>query len=884
MKALNFFIFLFIAIAFSGCSTEKNSVIHRGFHNLHAKFNGFFNANEIIKITYNDFLKFRKENYNITLPVFPLPNEEQSKNWYAPMDTAYRKCELVIYSHRMPHKKKGKYRNKEWGKYIDDNWMTMGKTRFYKKDYPKALKIFQYVENKFTIENSYYQSIFWQAKTFIEMEDFDEAEEILLTLLLKYEEELNEKKPTNKNSLKDKIQLAVDYDARIDYLESKEALISEKVINLVYPTLADLYLKSKNTKKAIEFLELAIENRYKKAFKTRLIFILAQLYHSQGNFKASVYYQQVVERNPDYEMAFQAKINRALSFSGGDSKAIKSQLLKMLKDDKNIDYFDQIYYALAEISFTDQNDALGIQQLQKSINLSLNDNQQKIKSMTRMGNLFFEQSQYIKSYYYYDSVKQIPLKEYREKELVDKKHKILKNIFLNNSTVTRNDSLFMICSLNPKERTDKIFEVVDILETKNKAQNNPLLTASKNNRISTIGNNRVNQSFFIWDQSMLERGKLEFETKWGKMVLEDNWRRSSKASLFIEDREESAISTTQNDLFDELVKNLPCENKELLASMKDSILQSLFNLGLIHHYETEDLKEAVRYFNRIIKNYQPQKEAIASIYELYNIYSHQKQEALSAKMKKLLLDKYPQSKYAQLISTVKKSTSLKDKMTLEQEKYTDLYLKYKSGNYVEVLDSCNEKIRDTANPLICQYGLLKAYSLKKINDTSSSNEALISTLKLVVNKCLGTIYSDQAIAVLNALKMNNADNLIKKENWKFSYSPDTIHYFIMIVPKGSFSVNKAKNNIADFNMSNFSDLKLKVSNTFLNTSDQMVMVKFFIDSKKALDYYLSFKVNKGVVKSYRDQKFFVISPENLKELYLEKNPINYIKFFEEFYE
>ena len=62
-------------------------------------------------------------------------------------------------------------------------------------------------------------------------------------------------------------------------------------------------------------------------------------------------------------MAFQAKINRALSFSGGDSKSIKTQLLKMLKDDKNIEYFDQIYYALAEISFTDQNEALGIEQL-----------------------------------------------------------------------------------------------------------------------------------------------------------------------------------------------------------------------------------------------------------------------------------------------------------------------------------------------------------------------------------------------------------------------------------------------------------------------------------------------------------------------------------------
>ena len=55
-------------------------------------------------------------------------------------------------------------------------------------------------------------------------------------------------------------------------------------------------------------------------------------------------------------MAFQAKINRALSFSGDDSKSIKAQLLKMLKDDKNIEFFDQIYYALAEIEFKNKND------------------------------------------------------------------------------------------------------------------------------------------------------------------------------------------------------------------------------------------------------------------------------------------------------------------------------------------------------------------------------------------------------------------------------------------------------------------------------------------------------------------------------------------------
>ena len=130
-------------------------------------------------------------------------------------------------------------------------------------------------------------------------------------------------------------------------------------------------------------------------------------------------------------MAFQAKINRALSFSGRDSKAIEAQLLKMLKDDKNIEYFDQIYYALAEISFKNNSEELGKDQLQKSINLSTNNLPQKIKSMQRMGDLFFGKSEYIKSYFYYDSIQKTDLKTYKNKAQVIKKHKLLKNIFLN---------------------------------------------------------------------------------------------------------------------------------------------------------------------------------------------------------------------------------------------------------------------------------------------------------------------------------------------------------------------------------------------------------------------------------------------------------------------
>ena len=184
--------FLLASILLFSCTTEKNTVVHRTFHNLHAKYNGFFNANEIIKSTYNTFDTKRTEDYTELLPIYPLPDKDESKNWYSPMDTAAAKCELVIFKHRMPHSKKGRSRNKEWCSWIDDNWMSIAQTKFYKQEYGKALKIFQYVESHYELENSYYQSLYWQAKTYIEMQAFEDAEEILLRLITKHQEQQKE--------------------------------------------------------------------------------------------------------------------------------------------------------------------------------------------------------------------------------------------------------------------------------------------------------------------------------------------------------------------------------------------------------------------------------------------------------------------------------------------------------------------------------------------------------------------------------------------------------------------------------------------------------------------------------------------------------------------
>ena len=875
-----------IIVLFFSCSTEKNTVLRRGYHNLHAKYNGFFNANEIIKENYQNFLNQRKENYNKILPIYPIPTIEESKNWYSPMDTAAAKCELVIFRHRMPHEKKGRNRNKEWCKWIDDNWMTIAKTKFYKKEYALALKIFQYVENHYPIENSFYESSYWQAKVLIEMQAYDQAEEILLSMINKSEEMSQEKdeKP-EKKEFKDQIKLLFNYEKRIKFKEEKGQLITNKIINKIYPTLADLCLKNNRKKLAIEFLEKSIGLKLRKDFKTRLIYVLAQLYHSEGNFKASSYYQQVVERNPEYEMAFQAKINRALSFSGSQSKAIKSQLLKMLKDDKNIDYFDQIYYALAEIAFNDNEELIAVENLQTSIVYSKENKEQKIKSMKRMADWYYEKYNYSMAYHYYDSIMQIVPEKLDSKPIIDKKYKILSKIYKNEQTIIFNDSILSICDLSEDEMTKKIFEVVDQMEKdkKSKTENN-LLANNVNGIKLQPSNSTFNQTIFIWDPTSLQRGKKEFYSKWGERKLEDNWRRSTKGSTVIEDDDFNVESDETNDLYESIVKNLPCNDIDKKQNMKDSILSALFNLGLTHHYETENFSEAINYFEKALSNYQPKNKAVGSAYELFRIHEQLENSEEKKKMKNLLLSKYPNSNYAKLLASNSDLSEEEKELINEKRNYQNLFLQFQLGNFKEVIQQCSLKIKDSSNLLFCKYGLLLAYSQGKSSTiTDSSNINLIATLKKVVGQCQGNEIGDQAAEILKKLKVVNAQSVIANKKWNFNYNPDTVHFFVLFAPKGSFNINTAKNNIADFNTSSFSSKNLKTTNTFLNTSDQMVIVKKFKNSNEAMDYYLAFKVNQGSIKSYKEQDFFVLSPNNLKELYLEKEIKNYKLFFQELY-
>ena len=84
------------ALLLSGCSTTRDGLVYRAYHNMHAKYNGFFYANEAMEEADQVLYEGYKENWDEILPVFPPVDESTAQQVYPLMERAIEKCTNVV--------------------------------------------------------------------------------------------------------------------------------------------------------------------------------------------------------------------------------------------------------------------------------------------------------------------------------------------------------------------------------------------------------------------------------------------------------------------------------------------------------------------------------------------------------------------------------------------------------------------------------------------------------------------------------------------------------------------------------------------------------------------------------------------------------------------
>ena len=263
-------VFLVVLLLCStGCSTKKKSWVNRQFHNTTAKYNGYFNGNESIKSGIKKLEQSFVDDYTTILPVFKTGDLKKSRITHSYMDKAIKKGSIVIQRHSM------KIKGKEYCKWIDNNYLMVGKSYFYKGEFEDAIKTFSFIKNEYKKNEIQFDASLWLIRSLVEKQDFIAAE------------------------------------IELDELQNNRNLPKKLEVDLAKIS-ADFYLQQANYSQALKQLLKVDRSIKRKNKKVRYNYIMAQIYQQSNNNKsAKNKYEQVLKSSPEYEMVFNAKMNLA---------------------------------------------------------------------------------------------------------------------------------------------------------------------------------------------------------------------------------------------------------------------------------------------------------------------------------------------------------------------------------------------------------------------------------------------------------------------------------------------------------------------------------------------------------------------------------------------
>lgn len=846
--------------------------MHRGWHNMNARYNGYFYSNDNMKETVKKIEKSNKDDFSKPIPLFVYPDNNSAKTYFTDLDKTIKKSSSVIQRHTIQNKK-----NKEEipnaCKWIDENYVLIGRAHLYKRDLFSALEAFEYVSKKYPNPEAKYSGMLWMARTQNEIGSYSQTELII-----------------------DNLRNAKDFPNTRSY-QKEFALVT-----------SDFHIKRNDYSPAIKSLTKAISLTKSKREKARYIYVLAQLYESMGdNKKAMQYYTMVPGMNPKYEMVFNAQMKRAQLYDGttGDSKAVKKQLMKMLKDAKNIEYQDQIYYSLAQIEYQEKHTDLALTYLEKSVRTSVSNNSQKALSYLKRADIYFDVPNYTVAQANYDSTIMFLPKDFPNYKQIEAKKKSLTNLVVNLKVIALEDSLQALGKLSEEERNKKIDVIIAQIEEEEKRieeqklieQNNLL---NQNNSPTTPTNTSAsNGAWYFYNPTTVSFGVGEFNKKWGPRKLEDNWRRKDKEQILEnittnnnEEVIDSATNTAGNAIANKTAKttnkkerefylqNVPLTEESFDKSNK-KIVEAYYNAGSIYKEELFNNIKSVETFEELLKRFPDNKHKLSCLYQLYRTYLVLKNQPKSDYYKNILLNDFPNSEYAKIIKNPDYAKDIAASKSEVENFYTETFMLYSDAKYIQALANCKKADSlYSKSTLMPQFTFLKALCIGRTQDINAFEGALVNvTLKYPKEPV-----REKAQQILDAIKKQKNPSLkdsTAAPTQKYVFNETGDFYWVVIIKNGKGDVNKFKEKLSDINSQTYSIQELSITSMFLDATQQLVNVKTFKEKKTAMDYFTFMKSNAYLYSDLQPGAYqsFIISSDNYITFYKDKNVDEYQQFF-----
>ena len=501
------------ALWLGGCASDKGLISH-SFNNIAARDNAYFIAREKLGKIETALYQERVNDYNAVLPLFPTLDSTNVRANRAELNDIIKKASMPI-QHRP---------GSDW---TDNAYLLVAWARFYKMEFDDAALTFKYVNTTSKDANARHEALIGLMRTFVVTKQLDNAKAV--------------------SDLLDK-EVGRPDDARELFL-----------------TRADYYLKTDNPAQAIAQLERAVPLIEQKNERSRTRFILAQLYQEAGDSKkAYAQLNEILKRNPPYELDFQSKLmlGQVSELNTENQARLDKYFAKLLKDPKNREYRDKIYYEMARVDYRKQQYPAALALLSKSVRASARNPSQKSYTYLLAGRIYYENlRKYRLAAAYYDSTVQTLAPTAPTYAAIKERSEILTEFAKQYTIIETQDSLQTLARLAPDALNAKLsqFAAAEMEVQRQKAEQLAKLQKEQARADEIAGRTTSSGSVAgspsalmpgqrdIMDPTALAAGggaagvwyfdnpgalttaRSDFQRRFGNRPLQDDWRTNSTA-------------------------------------------------------------------------------------------------------------------------------------------------------------------------------------------------------------------------------------------------------------------------------------------------------------------------------------------------------------------
>jgi tetratricopeptide (TPR) repeat protein len=331
------------------------------------------------------------------------------------------------------------------------------------------------------------------------------------------------------------------------------------------------------------------------------------------------------------------------------------------------------------------------------------------------------------------------------------------------------------------------------------------------------------------------------------------------------------------------LKNLPLTDSLLIFS-SDKIANAILNAGKAYSERIRDTLKATETFELLINRF-PDSELVPEAF--YNLYKINRKNNISKSeaYRQRLLEKYPESEYAKILSDPAYYDKKMADMKMAEKLYQEAYIEYTGERFNEAINHCDDALKKYAKDLLApKFLLLRAYSVARISDERGFKDELSALIKAWP----GTVESKKAEEIVSFLNLKIPELKVEEDKQiateLFLADTTEMHSFVLIISDPSFNINMATFDVISYNIDNYTNNNFRTEGLLVDNKYIMITVSGFSDYSRAFGYYKAFTSEKIIRNSAAAKMMtFVINSSNLKVLNSDKNPGRYLLFFNEKY-